>query len=406
MYTHRLRLVRSGITCLLALSLSACGVAAPETTSAPDAAAGLPTATLAVPPAPAFTPTPEQPAAENIIQGPSVAFENIHFQLPADLGTAVQAQTIPPADRLGEIYPEYLEFLLVDATSINTWVPQPRIDIYPVAELGVTGTQVVQQLKDLLAGQPESLQAGLPILPPLPAGQLVDSQIEFLTFANGSGVRALTQFAQASWPVSNEGLVYVFQGLTSDERHYISAIMPVSAPFLADRVVDPAKVPEVDGVAYPEFNSPDFDSEYTRYREAIARKLDSTSPEEFSPALGVLDELIESFEIEPATTAPDPAAQACVNTLPTRLKAGEFAYVDPDPPLPNNLRRDAGKEQPLTGEIQPGQAMRILEGPECADGWVWWRVRTFDPELTGWTAEGDTETYWLIPCASRNECRP
>jgi hypothetical protein len=304
------------------------------------------------------------------------------------------------------MYPEYLEFLLVDATSMNTWVPQPRIDIYPVAELGVTGTQVVQQLKDLLAGQPESLPAGLPILPPLPAGQLVDSQIEYLSFASGSGVRVLTQFAQASWPVSNEGLVYVFQGLTSDEMHYISAVLPVSAPFLADRVVDPAKVPEVDGVAYPEFNSPDFDSEYTRYREAIARKLDSTSPEEFSPALGVLDELIESFEIELAAIAPDAAAQACVDTLPTRLKIGGFAYVDPDPPLPNNLRRDAGKEQPLTGEIQPGQAMRILEGPKCADGWVWWRVRTFDPELTGWTAEGDRETYWLIPCASRNECRP
>jgi hypothetical protein len=335
-----------------------------------------------------------------------VEFNTIRFQLPAELGTAVQAQTIPPTDRLGEVYPEHVEFLLVDVASTNTWVPQPRIEVYPVAELGATGMQVVQQLKDLLTEQPESLQGGLPILPPLPAGQLVASHIEYLTFANGSGVRLLTQFAQASWPVSNEGLVYVFQGLTNDEGHYISVFVPVSATFLADRVVDPAKVPEVDGVPYPEFNSPDFETDYARYREAIARKLSATPPDEFSPALGILDELVASFEIEPVTTLSDPTAQACLNPLPTRLEAGGFAYVDPDPPLPNNLRRDAGKDQPLIGEIQPGQAMRILEGPECADGWVWWRVRTFEPELTGWTAEGNGEEYWLIPCESRSECRP
>jgi hypothetical protein len=96
----------------------------------------------------------------------------------------------------------------------------------------------------------------------------------------------------------------------------------------------------------------------------------------------------------------------CVDSPPTRLRVGLFAYVNPDPPLPNNIRSEAGKDQALTGEVLPGRAMEILDGPKCADGWVWWQVRTLETELVGWTAEGDHESYWLVPCASREACAP
>ncbi len=120
----------------------------------------------------------------------------------------------------------------------------------------------------------------------------------------------------------------------------------------------------------------------------------------------------ETEAVTPSPQAASPTATqavpkfACGNALPTRLQLGSYAYVDPEPPLPNNLRSAAGKDNTLIGDIQPGQAMKILEGPKCADGWVWWKVQTLETDLVGWTAEGDEQDYWLIPCASESECAP
>ncbi len=105
-----------------------------------------------------------------------------------------------------------------------------------------------------------------------------------------------------------------------------------------------------------------------------------------------------------ATKATISTEVACAGALPTRLQLALYAYVNPDPPLPNNLRQEAGENSPLTGEIQPGQAMKILEGPKCVDGSVWWKVQTLETNLVGWTAEGDGQNYWLVPCSSESEC--
>jgi hypothetical protein len=111
------------------------------------------------------------------------------------------------------------------------------------------------------------------------------------------------------------------------------------------------------------------------------------------------------------TQTPGSATQAsvtvaCAGAPPTRLRIDSYAYVNPEPPLPNNLRSEAGENNSLIGDIQPGQAMKILEGPKCADGWSWWKVRTLETDLEGWTAEGDGQSYWLVPCSSPNECKP
>jgi hypothetical protein len=229
-------------------------------------------------------------------------------------------------------------------------------------------------------------------------------------------MRFLTQLGQDAWPIHNAGLVYVFQGMTNDDSYYISAFLPVTTPVLPDKVDDPATAPAINGVSFPVFNSPDFNSEYTRYRQAVIDKLNATSPDEFTPSLTQLDELIESMQVGTApvaaTATPGTATQTatltaqCPGAPATRLNVGSFAYVNPEPPLPNNLRSKPGENNELIGYIEPGQAMKILEGPECADGWLWWKVRTLETDLTGWTAEGDGQGYWLIPCSSQEQCKP
>jgi hypothetical protein len=107
---------------------------------------------------------------------------------------------------------------------------------------------------------------------------------------------------------------------------------------------------------------------------------------------------------ESVTDTPGSTSVACTGAPPTRLSVGLFAYVNPEPPLPNNLRSNPGESNELIGYIEPGQAMKILEGPECADGWIWWKVNTLETDLTGWTAEGDGQNYWLIPCETQEQC--
>ncbi len=95
---------------------------------------------------------------------------------------------------------------------------------------------------------------------------------------------------------------------------------------------------------------------------------------------------------------------ACRGLLPTRLKVNGFAYVSTDPPLSNRVRSGPGKNYQVIGMIQPGKGMEIIDGPHCADGMVWWQVVEFGTGLLGWTAEGDADGYWLVPCESREGC--
>jgi hypothetical protein len=95
---------------------------------------------------------------------------------------------------------------------------------------------------------------------------------------------------------------------------------------------------------------------------------------------------------------------ACVEARPTRLKVGDFAFVSFYPALRQRIRSSYGTENSILELIPVGTAVKILDGPECADNWVWWKVRVLNSGLEGWTSEGDKDAYWLIPCESRDGC--
>ena len=81
----------------------------------------------------------------------------------------------------------------------------------------------------------------------------------------------------------------------------------------------------------------------------------------------------------------------------SQLKVGMQAQVALEPPLPNRVRANPDINAAILGYIDPGEKMEILEGPSCDQGWIWWRVRALKDNLTGWTAEGDKDSYWLVP---------
>jgi Tol biopolymer transport system component len=92
----------------------------------------------------------------------------------------------------------------------------------------------------------------------------------------------------------------------------------------------------------------------------------------------------------------------------SRLVAGEQARLigaltDP----PNRVRAGGSKSDEQTGVLYPGTIVDVLEGPVCADGLVFWKIRgtiypanlnsTVVPPDIGWTAEGDGAEYYLEP---------
>lgn len=88
---------------------------------------------------------------------------------------------------------------------------------------------------------------------------------------------------------------------------------------------------------------------------------------------------------------------ACTAGFETRLKVGARAIVESESALPNRIRAEAGLDGKVLGFVQQYEEVQILAGPICRDNWIWWKVRSEQSYIVGWTAEGDEETYWLQP---------
>lgn len=98
-------------------------------------------------------------------------------------------------------------------------------------------------------------------------------------------------------------------------------------------------------------------------------------------------------------TSPPPATltlpAACLGAPPMTLRVGQAVMVSLDPPIPSRVRATPGRSGELVGEVGPGEFVVVEAGPECADGYLWWRVRS-EKGLVGWTVEGDASGYWLV----------
>jgi hypothetical protein len=75
-----------------------------------------------------------------------------------------------------------------------------------------------------------------------------------------------------------------------------------------------------------------------------------------------------------------------VNAL--AFRAGDVYIVTEKggtPPL--NMRGKPSKFAPVVASLKKDTYIEIMEGPEKADGLVWWKVKVFGSEATGWVAE-------------------
>ena len=248
----------------------------------------------------AATPTPVTPTGTPVITatptlaGHLVTINHVSLTIPDELARDALLEMVSAATDGApwELSPAHVKVTLTGYPLENKF-HLPQIFVYPANEYASMNPNVGYQLeliKKLLAGSP-ILRETLPRIPWFNAEALIAANVQMISFQNGRGIRALTEYAQYYAPINNNELLYQFAGLTTDEKYYIIAILPINAPFLPENEKPDAPVP-AGGIPIPTDVGPN-----DGYYAAITEKLVSLDSESYTPSLSTLDALIQSILI-------------------------------------------------------------------------------------------------------------
>jgi len=223
-----------------------------------------------------------------------VPFQDNPLNFSLDTGsiaTAYQTETVAAVTDTENnpywvVLPAYTKVTLQDYP-ISEHLMQPQIFVYPVNELAKINEgagMIVNSLQTLLQSPKEI--PNMPFMPLFNASQVMHVQVQYLDFKSGRGLRYVTEFDQAFVPINNNELIYTYQGLTSDGKYYVAAVLPVNHPDLpADGTVTGNEPPE-------------FTSDFPAYIANTAKVLNLQAAITFTPDLTQLDAMMSSLEIK------------------------------------------------------------------------------------------------------------
>ena len=233
------------------------------------------------------------PQVEEPVEQPDVVYEGISFSFDPNIAQSVNMSTIPGQnmgeDNMpGETYPTYFEFTF-NNYAVGDHFHTPKISVYPVDEYRAISSYASERIDSLqlaLMNHPAGgVISDLPFLPMWPAAQIFSAQVGYFDFQNGSGVRYLTMYGQATYPVDNQNLFYTYQGLTNDGRFYISAVLPVMHLGLLD-----------DGSSQID-DWMAFENNWETYINDTVNWLNAQDPGSFFPGINLLDSMMASFKV-------------------------------------------------------------------------------------------------------------
>ena len=299
---------------LIALCAAACGQPFPPTPT-PDTVAtaaqqlaqtqiALGGTLTALAPAPTNT---DVPAALEPTQTPSpvadvpapgtvrYVFGHFQFDMPEYLAQSLTKTVVPAVlegdDAFpGSIQPEYLS-ITFDGYIFPDAFHSPEIRVYSLDELievSQGAADKIEQLNLLLATRPTNIafDTYLPFIPFWNAGQVFNAQAKFVDFQSGSGIRFLSMYAQAIYPVDNYNIFFTYQGISADNAYFISMVLPINSAALPFNAEDPADYEA-------------FINNFSKYLEETSSLLNAEAPERFTPSLNALDAMIASMRIVP-----------------------------------------------------------------------------------------------------------
>ena len=219
---------------------------------------------------------------------------NLSFYYPASVAEKIRSEKINASGEGAFIeYPEHKLLSFDDYLLTGTFL-SPIIQVFPLDEYLVLSDHAKETIETLKIITAEKTITGnlteLPYLPWPNASQQFYANPEFIESETASGLRYLTQYVQDVGPVTNQGLFYTYQGITADQKYYISAVFPVNH----------AELP-LDWDDYFTSSGTDYESfaeNYSGYLDLTVQMLDESCADEFKPSLQLLDEIIKSLNNE------------------------------------------------------------------------------------------------------------
>jgi len=235
------------------------------------------------------------------LNGIELNLGGVYMVLPACMAANASGTLIPaaPYDEMNgpmEYYPDNRK-IAFQGYPLSGKFFEPNLTIFPVAEFVAMNQAIgdrVNAMQNLLASKPAAPDS-IPLLPQFNAAQVFRANVKYLNFKNGQGVRFLTEYAQYYAPVNNHDLFYAFQGMTTDGKYWISAVLPVNAAYLQD-AYDSLNVP-AGGIAAPTFDDPNYEANMDTYYVNMLNLLNTTPDASFTPGLDCLDQYIQSLQI-------------------------------------------------------------------------------------------------------------
>jgi hypothetical protein len=210
------------------------------------------------------------------------------------LASGATCETVPEAGGAAEsgpwwaTLPEHTHIVLQGYLLADTF-HKPQVYAYPGAGLEAVNpwaAEVASSLGTFLETRPDAPTEEIPFLPPFNAAQIIRTQVRYVDFAGGTGVRFLTLYGQSFRVINNREMFYTFQGLTLDGSTYLAVILPTSHPSL----------PALGDVPPEEIET--FAESFEAYARGIEADLEAEAPRSFTPDLAGLDAMMASFVID------------------------------------------------------------------------------------------------------------
>jgi hypothetical protein len=237
------------------------------------------------------TPIPNQNS------GIPVTYENVSFVIPNEVASGANPEKMTSVDTNSgapwEIAPTHLRITLTGYKLQGKFF-EPQMFVYPAdeyAQVNSVASEQIERIKKAVAGSP-LLKETIPNVPFFNATHIIAANLQLIKSQNGSGVRELTQYDQYPAPINNHELFYHFEGLTNDGKYYVIAILPITAPFLAEDEKPESSVP-AGGIPIPTSVGPN-----DVYYFSVTEKLNSMSPDSFTPSITLLDGLVQSILVK------------------------------------------------------------------------------------------------------------
>lgn len=232
-----------------------------------------------------------------------VSYHTVSFVYRGSFGKYVQAHAVPAAqgsvDAPVDITaPEYVEFGFTD---IQPATPDPNaahesfLLVYPAKEFEAMNRDAktkLPALKELLKTTPKSIDEDIPFQPTQYAAQVFHSNVAYLQFKTGAGIRFLTKWTQGMDWIVSQGLRYAFEGFSEGDSYFLTAMFAIKSSLLADTGSE-----DQDFAAIDYSTGDEGAAQIKAYKAKIVAKLNAASSNDFKPPLDGIDALIQSISV-------------------------------------------------------------------------------------------------------------